>query len=115
MKRGFNQLGPAPVLPERELASVLECLEGEGWLTDEVVNAFFRRLTERMPTVYAFSSHFLPALTRHPTGYDYEAVGGWLKQTAIFTRAVLFLPFFHSSRRHWTLIMVDMRVCLLPI
>lgn len=89
--------------------AALACLEEDGWLTDDVVNAFFARISERFPSTYVFSSFFMSKL-HGPAGYSYDAVRRWTRQTHIFGKALLLIPTYQRRARHWCLIVADMRV-----
>ncbi|CAM9312221.1 unnamed protein product [Bubo scandiacus] len=78
------------------------------WLNDEIINFYMCLLVERSkkkgyPAVHAFSTFFYPKLIS--AGYD--AVRRWTRDVDLFKKDLIFVPV--HSRRHWTLVVIDMR------
>ena len=65
----------------------LQCLEGQKWLNDEVINFYLHlivennRLNINLPKVYAFSTHFYLKLVSK----GFSGVANWTKNVDLFS------------------------------
>ncbi|NXU57404.1 SENP2 protease, partial [Turnix velox] len=87
----------------------IHTLRNQCWLNDEVINFYLglvmqRSKKEDYPSVYAFSTFFLPKLTMD----GYKGVSRWTRCVDIFKHDVIFVPI--NSNLHWSLVAMDLRV-----
>ncbi|GFR03509.1 hypothetical protein TNCT_407871 [Trichonephila clavata] len=106
--------------PSKELVKIDDCacnrndlltLSGLNWLNDCVINFYFKLIKQRndeekgkFPSVYVFSSYFLPALKSRGE----QHVMRWTRKQDIFSYDLLFVPLHFGM--HWALCVVDNRV-----
>ncbi|KAI1708925.1 sentrin-specific protease [Ditylenchus destructor] len=79
------------------------------WLNDEVINFYMSLICERsrrnhsLPSAYAFTTFFYPALTKK----GYANVKEWTKKVDIFAYDLLLIPLHLVN--HWCLVVIDLR------
>ena len=79
----------------------LSCLEGDNWLTSDIINEYGNLLTKQFENSYVFSTHFIISLKNRGV----ENMRGWTKNVNIFEKIFLFFPIHENA--HWYLIVVN--------
>ena len=89
----------------------LQCLEGQRWLNDEVINFYLQlvvennRLNVNLPNLFAFSTHIYPTLVAK----GIRGVANWTKNVDLFSQDFIFNP--KHLEVYWCLAVVDVK-CL---
>ena len=81
---------------------------GKRWLNDSVIEAYFQLIMDRsgkngLPTVYSISTFFYPLLEK----LGYKAASQFTASVDLFSFDLVLIPIHLESRKHWTLIVVD--------
>ena len=77
-----------------------ECLEGEAWLRDDIINPYLRLLESECGNCFIFSSLFYVVLQRRGS-----AGTGWTRNENIFRKRFVLFPIHQVD--HWYLIYAD--------
>ncbi|ONK68260.1 uncharacterized protein A4U43_C05F9390 [Asparagus officinalis] len=97
---------------------VLQCLNGNGWLNDEVINLYLELLKERerrepkkFLKCHFFSTFFYKRLISGRNGYDYNAVKRWTTQRKLGYGLIecdkIFVPIHQDI--HWCLAVISVK------
>jgi Ulp1 family protease len=79
----------------------LTSLEGNNWLTSDVINEYSDLIMNNIDDIFIFSTFFLTSLKNR----GIENTEGWTRNVNIFDKSRVFFPIHENC--HWYLIMLD--------
>jgi len=91
--------------------SVFRRLRPTGWLTDNVIDFFFKLLerrftmTEPGTKMLFFNTWFIYYLLRHRGGFSHEAVRSYTRDVDLFECKQVYIP-INVTNTHWTLAVI---------
>ncbi|XP_052131692.1 uncharacterized protein LOC113216186 [Frankliniella occidentalis] len=84
----------------------LKTLRPGVWITDTVINQYFRLVAAECQTMYPFSTHFLTKLAGIKNEEDQSHLK-WTNSVDIFSFEKLLIPIHTNQGTHWVLLVVD--------
>lgn len=82
--------------------SDINSLEPRKWITDNIIDFFFKYLADPFPDIYIFPSYFYTLLV---SSGNYQNVKGFTSKISIFNYRRILIPIIDNS--HWTMVQID--------